>query len=676
MKKTPEILAPAGSPDALTAALRCGADAVYLGAHILNARRGAQGFSETELCRAAEQCHAYGAKLYLTLNILTSDAERQQLLSLLELCTRIGTDALIVQDMGVMRLAKACCDIPLHASTQMSVQTSAGAKVLSELGFTRMVAPREMTRGELLRLRKETDLEIELFVHGALCMSVSGQCLLSAFFGGRSGNRGLCAQPCRLPFCAEGGTGHDLSLKDLSLLPYLRDLRDMGMDSFKIEGRMKRPEYVAAAVTACRRALDGADEDEVFDALRRVFSRSGFTDRYYTGKRGRTMFGTRQKEDVTAAQGALPTLQALYDKPKALYGVSFRFRCREGEPSSLEAVSGTHRVFVTGETPSAAQKRALQADDVRRQLEKCGGTLFYADRIDIDLRDGLFLPASALNALRRDALEGLYASYSRPHIGAYRADVSGVTPHTAGERQIWARFASPGQIPQNVRADKVILPLYCGAQAISDAGAAAELPRGLFGRQDDVLRELKQCRALGVTEGMFASADGLQMLREAGLSPVAFFGSNVFNSQTILQMESLGVTAALLSPELTLRQVSKLGGELPLGVFAYGRVPLMLTRNCPQRCGKTCEECAQSGKLTDRLGTTFPIACRSGCAELLNSRPVYLLDKQSEIRNADFLLLYFTTESREECGRILDAARTAAPPSGDFTRGLAFRGVE
>ncbi len=673
---TAEILAPAGSPEALTAALRCGADAVYLGARVLNARRGAQGFSDEELCRAAELCHAYGAKLYLTMNILTSDEERQQTLSLLDLCGCIGVDALIVQDMGVARLARECCDIPLHASTQMSVQTSAGAAVLSEMGFVRMVAPRELTRGELTRLRRETTLEIEMFVHGALCMSVSGQCLMSAFFGGRSGNRGLCAQPCRLPFRAEGGTGHDLSLKDLSLLPHLRALRDLGVRSFKIEGRMKRPEYVAAAVTACRRALEGADEDDVFDALRSVFSRSGFTDGYFSDKRGRAMFGTRQKEDVTAAERVLPTLRSLYEKPRALYGTDFFFHCHAGEPVTLEAAAGEKRVFVRGETPSAARSRALQAEDVRRQLDKCGGTLFYAERIDIDLQDGLFLPASALNALRRDALEMLREAYSRPKQRAFRAPAEETMAHTAGRRQVWARFASAEQIPEELSADKVILPLYCGAETIARAGAAAEVPRGIFERQDAVRCALMSCRALGVTEGMFASADGLQLLREAELAPVAFFGSNVFNTLSLAELEARGAVSALLSPELTLRQAQTLGGAIPRGVLAYGRVPLMLTRNCPQRNGKDCDSCARTGRLTDRMGETFPIECRSGCAEILNSRPVYLLDKQAQFRNIDFLLLYFTTESREECRRILSAVRTAAPPVGDFTRGLAFRGVE
>ena len=352
----PEILAPAGSEEALPAALRCGADAVYLGTKRFNARRSADNFEEASLTDAAFLCHSRGAKLYLTLNTLLSDAETDDARRTIEAAARAGVDALIVQDMGVARLARENCDIPLHASTQTSVQTDAGVRMLRDMGFSRVVVPRELRREELSEIRNKTDLEIETFVHGALCMCVSGQCLLSAVFGGRSGNRGLCAQPCRLPFAASGGTGYDLSLKDLSLLPHLRELRDMGIDSFKIEGRMKRPEYVAAAVTACRAALDGAQDDEIFGLLRRVFSRSGFTDGYYTGNLGRAMFGTRQKEDVTAAQGALTALQKLYETQRALYPADFTFVCRAGGPIRLTAESGAARVTVYGETPAAAQR--------------------------------------------------------------------------------------------------------------------------------------------------------------------------------------------------------------------------------------------------------------------------------------------------------------------------------
>ena len=671
-----EILAPAGSQDALTAALRCGADAVYLGTKRFNARRGASNFDDASLEGAAYLCHTYGAKLYLTLNTLLSDDETDDLRRTLSQAAGVGVDALIVQDMGVARIARESCDIPLHASTQTSVQTAAGVSALRDMGFARVVVPRELRREELAEIRKSTDLEIEMFVHGALCMCVSGQCLLSAVFGGRSGNRGLCAQPCRLPFAAEGGTGHDLSLKDLSLLPYLKELRDMGIDSFKIEGRMKRPEYVAAAVTACRAALDGADKGESFDLLRNVFSRSGFTDGYYTGNLGRAMFGTRQKEDVAAAQTALPALEKLCAAQPAKYPVDFTFICRENEAVTLTAESGAYRVTVQGDKPAPAETRATDDAAVRKQLHKCGGTLFYPDNIQIDIEDGLFLPASAVNALRRDVLDGLLRKIAETPKRNFSYREGSHTAHQAGATRLCVRFADETQIPDGFRADKLVLPLYCGAEAIASRGAAVEIPRGLFGREEEVRKKLLACREAGVREAVFATLDGLTLAKECGLAPIAGFGSNLFNTQSLLEMETRGVRAALVSPELPLRCMRELGAEIPRGVFLYGRLPLMLTRNCPQKNGKNCRECQRHGELTDRKGVTFPIECRSGCAEILNDRPVYLLDKQADVQNTDFALLYFTKETAGECADVLRAYETGAKPVGAFTRGLAFRGVE
>ena len=671
----PEILAPVGSPDALLAALRCGADAVYLGGRALNARRAAEGFDGDALCRAAELCHTYGSKLYVTVNTVTFDSELPQVHDLLRQSVRAGADALIVQDLGVARIARQCCDIPLHASTQTSVQTAAGIRELAALGFVRAVLPRELSQSEIADIRAQTDMELELFVHGALCMCVSGQCLLSAAFGARSGNRGLCAQPCRLPFAAPGGTGHDLSLKDLSLLHHLPQLRDMGVDSFKIEGRLKRPEYVAAAVTACRAALDGAQDEEIFDALRSVFSRSGFTDGYFTGNRGVTMFGTRQKDDVTAASAVLDPLKKLYAAPRKTHPVSFVFTCRRGENCTLTASCGSVCITVCGDAPSDAQSRAVDDALIYKQLSKCGGTVFDVQTIDVRLDDGLFLPASALNAMRRDALDALQRKIAERPPRAYTEKSVSVSAHRADALQTYVRFAQAAQIPPDLAADKIILPLYLGAETIAQYGAVVEIPRALFGREEAVRRQLEDCRARGVREAVFASADGLALAKECALAPIAFFGSNVANTAALDALRECGAVEALLSCELPLAAARQLGGDLPRGVWVYGSLPLMLMRNCPQNNGKTCAECARTGSLTDRKGVTFPIECRSGCAELLNGQPVYLLDKKDDLRGLDFGLLYFTRETADTCRSVLRAWRSGAQPDCVFTRGAAYRGV-
>ena len=335
MKKA-EILAPAGNMDSLIAGVRCGADAVYLGGKELSARRNAANFTDEELEEAVRYCHARGVKVYLTLNTLASDSEMNIALGIIERACEINADALILQDLGIAKLAReAAPSMPLHASTQMSVHTLSGLFELAEMGFRRAVLARELSRSELLELAEKSPIDLEVFVHGALCMSVSGQCYLSSVLGARSGNRGLCAQPCRLPFLAPGGVRHALSLKDLSLVESLTELEDLGITSFKIEGRMKRPEYVAAAVTACRASLDGEYSGELMNQLQSVFSRSGFTNGYYFSKLGNDMFGIRSKEDVVSAKNVLSDLEKLYGKEKQIVPTDFAFTAISGQLSPL-----------------------------------------------------------------------------------------------------------------------------------------------------------------------------------------------------------------------------------------------------------------------------------------------------------------------------------------------------
>ncbi|MBQ3150680.1 MAG: U32 family peptidase [Clostridia bacterium] len=675
MKKS-EILAPAGSFDAFIAAVRSGADAVYLGAQSLNARRGAANFTDDQLKEASLIAKEHGIRIYLTVNTLVRDNETDLLTNVVSTACDIGADALIIQDIGVASLVRKMSDIPIHASTQMSVHTVSGAKKLQQLGFSRIVVPRELSQKELYDICNSVDVEIEMFVHGALCMCVSGQCLMSALFGSRSGNRGLCAQPCRLPFSVKGGTGHDLSLKDLSLLPYLSELQTTGVASFKIEGRMKRPEYVAAAVTACKSALSGDSDSDIFDKLRRVFSRSGFTDGYYTENRGRNMFGTRLYEDVTAAAPVLSELRRLYESEKPLYRVDFSFACKEGESVSLTASDGTNTVTVTADPASKAQKKAIDEETVKNQLSKCGGTLYYCGNINCTIDDGLFLPASTLNELRRSAIEKLTEHKRQFKRNRFVPVSQNHTPHKAEKAEIYVRFADENQIPDELDVSKVILPIRSDDNTFKKYNAAAELPRMMFGRENAVAKRLEELKNSGVTEAVFGTLDGLAVIQKVGLSPIAGFGSNVFNTSALSELQKMNVKEALLSCELTLKESARLGGEIRRGVFAYGRIPLMITRNCPVKNGTDCKSCRQNGSLTDRKGMEFPVDCRSGCAEILNSVPTYLGDKKEDIKNIDFLLLYFTKETKQECEHIISLFKKGLPFDGDFTRGLALRGVE
>ena len=675
--KQPEILAPAGSFESFIAAVRCSADAVYLGMQSLNARRGAANFTDDELLKASLIAKERGIRIYITVNTLLRDSETDTLKQVVERACAVGADALILQDIGVARLVRQMSDIPIHASTQMSVHTVSGAKKLEELGFSRIVVPRELSREELSEICRNTTAEIEMFVHGALCMCVSGQCLMSAMFGSRSGNRGLCAQPCRLPFSSEGGTGHDLSLRDLSLLHHLEEIRDIGVDSLKIEGRMKRPEYVAAAVTACKSALSGDSDSEIFRKLRSVFSRSGFTDGYYTKKLGVSMFGTRQYEDVTAASEVLSSLRRLYESEKAIYPVNFDFVCKSGKEVRLTAVSHGDEVTVFSSTPSPAQKKPLDSETVVTQLSKCGGTLYYPQNITCDVDDGLFLPASILNELRRNALEKLSEKKRSFTPYTFRDTDTKISTYKAEKTKLYARFTSEDQIPENLSGiSKVILPIYCDDDTFMQYNASAELPRMMFGKENEVLKRLLHLKNIGVKEAFFSTLDSLSLIEKAGITPVAGFGSNIFNTHSLNELHTLHVTEALLSCELTLKESAKLGGNIKRGILGYGHIPLMITRNCPVKNGTDCKKCRQNGFLTDRKGIVFPVDCRNGCAQILNSVPLYLGDRQHEIVNQDFVLLYFSKEPKDRCEKVLSLFLKEKPFDRDFTRGLSVRGVE
>ena len=679
-----EVLAPAGTYEAVEAAVRCGADAVYLGGKSLNARRNAGNFSFEELKSAVEYCHVRGTKVYLTLNTLASDAElKNEVQCAVRDACQAGVDALIIQDMGVFRLARKCAPtMPLHASTQMSVHTLAGVRQLAEMGFSRAVLARELSLDEIEYIVKNSPIEIEVFVHGALCMCVSGQCLMSAMLGSRSANRGLCAQPCRLPFAAQGGTGNDLSLKDLSAVDYLGKLREIGVKSFKIEGRMKRPEYVAAAVTACRKALKNETDEALRDQLRGVFSRSGFTSGYLTGELGRGMFGIRRKDDVQAAQPVLKELARLYEKETARVGVDFMFCAYEGETASLSAKAAGKSTFVLGEVEAQpAQNVPLTHEKISQQLEKCGGTPFFVSSMEIDIDDNISLPLSSINALRRAAFDNLYEELKSPYIHAFGAVNVENCVKKVKNPVFFARFSKLEQakvVWENV--EKVILPLS-QAQKSAEKNAektVAELPRVFFGKEDAVLQKLLALKQLGVTWAACSTLDAVYLAKQAGMKIMLSLGSNVFNSMSAVQAEELGAQKIVLSPELTLMQASKIGGKSEKGLVVYGKLPLMITRNCPIKNGADCAACGGKRCLTDRLGVEFPVVCGDGYSQVLNSRPIYMADRLGETDFVDFNLLWFTDESAEECRSVMEKyiTRASAPDVKDFTRGLYYRGVE
>lgn len=685
MDKRPEILAPCGSAESVKAAVRAGADAVYMGTKNFNARIKADNFDEDGFTEAVSYCRSHGVRVNVTMNTLVNDEELPLAIGTVKEICKSGADTLILQDLGLAQLIrKVAPEIEMHASTQMSVQTVEGVRLLEALGYKRVVLPREMTREEIINIKNNTSAEIECFVHGALCMCVSGQCYMSSMFGSRSGNRGLCAQPCRLPFSAQNGTGFDLSLKDLSLAEKVKDMASIGVDSLKIEGRMKRPEYVAAAVTTVKKALNSEDTSDINEKLRAVFSRSGFTDAYYENRRGRDMFGTRQKEDVTAATNKVLTeLSRIYEKETPLIPVSFCLTVIENEKVSLSASAMGKTVFIEDEAvPEKALNKPMTKESLKERIGKCGGTQFYAESIEIDLDEGLIVPASVINNLRRNALSELEkAVLSVKELNF--TDIKLKFPENRRNTPLKYRIrvADISQIPENLEnVENLYIPLDSEENSVEKVkklpvSLGIDVPRGIFGNERIVEKRLLKMKECGINIAYCSTIDAVALARKHGFEIHTGFSMNVFNSLSAGVLEFLGVKDITLSPELTLKQLSDIGTNAKKGIIAYGRLPLMLTRNCPIRNGKTCDECKSNSYLTDRMNKKFPVVCSFGCSEILNSQPIYMGDRMKEIENLDFITFYFTKEKKELCEAVLDAYRKGKSVKGEFTRGLYYRGT-
>lgn len=672
-----EILAPAGSFDALVAAVRSGADAVYFGTGNFNARRNAGNFVDEDFEKAVEFCHLHGVKCHITLNTLVGDNELDELKSTLKRICQAKADALILQDLGVVKIAREICpDIELHASTQLSTGTLEGLKLLKGLGFTRAVLPRELSKREIEYIAKNSPLELEMFIHGALCMCVSGQCLLSAMLGSRSGNRGLCAQPCRLPFSAQNGIGTDLSLKDLSLVEELNELSRIGIKSFKIEGRMKRPEYVAAAVTACREAIENKYSNERKEELKALFSRSGFTKGYYESKLGKEMFGVRQKENVTSATNELLKKYAkIYEKEKAVHTVDFVFTAYENEQPTLSAKVGNISAFVSAEIVcEKAINKPLTEEKVIAQLQKCGGTVFGAGKIECEIGENISIPLSAINQMRREILDEISNKIINQKQYTINNDINNTIKNRVTDgKKTYICFYDEKQIPNNIKADKLFLPFDVDESIIEKYNAGIMLPRGVFHNSLELTEKLKHSKA---KYALCNTLDAVKIAKNAQKEIVAGPFLNIFNSISAGEIKNLGINEAVLSYELTVNQIANIKADIKRGCVVYGRTPLMLTRNCPIKNGKSCAECKRKSKLTDRKGIEFPIMCQNGFSEMFNSRPTYMLDRLNEIKNTDFDMLVFTYESKSEIKEILNSYKLGKSPIKEFTRGLFYRGVE
>ena len=688
----PELLAPAGGSEALRAAVQCGADAVYLGLGDFNARRNAKNFTDEDLPQALDYCHERGVKVYLTLNTLLFDRELHAAAALVERASRLGVDAVLVQDLGVLRLARAIApDLPLHASTQMTIHNTDGALEAKALGLSRVVLAREMTGDEIAAVAALDGIETEVFVHGAHCMSYSGQCAMSALIGTRSGNRGTCAQPCRLPYTLTGSANpYPLSLKDMCLADHIPELCRMGVSCLKIEGRMKRPEYVAVVTEIYARLLrqcraPHADERA---ALAAAFSRSGFTDGYWTGRTGAQMFGVRPENAPEPKELFAAARERYTQGEHCRAGVEMDLTVRRGEEAKLTVLDFSgNRATVLGPVPEEARNRPLDSEELKARLQKTGGTVYAPEQPRVTLDEGLALSAAAVNALRRSALEAL----GRQRCAPPRRRAGSWTPAdrrlpVSGPPRLTVSVADPAQLSDalmDFSPARVYFPIEklggLDLHLLEGAECRAVLPRIFKESEREGLRAmLRHCQDLGIgaavsNPGHFALCRGLD------LPLCGDFGLNVTNSEALAALAEMGLESAAVSFELRAAQIRDLAAPLPLEAIVYGRLPLMITENCLGKDAAGTCRCSRGVSLTDRTGAVFPVLPVFGCrGEVENSRALFLADKEDwRAIGLSFARLRFTTERAADCARILRRyaeGGTWTPP--EFTRGLFYRSVE
>ncbi len=753
-----EVLAPAGSFESMKAAIGAGADGVYIGGSRFGARAYADNLDRDDMCRAIDYAHIHGVSLYMTVNTLMKEKEIGELFRFLQPFYEEGLDGVIVQDLGALSVIRRYFpDLPVHASTQMTVTGVYGARLLAGLGVKRVVAARELSLEEIRRIRQEVPIEMECFVHGALCYCYSGQCLLSSFIGGRSGNRGRCAQPCRLPYdvLAEGKAGQKqgrgkpgdskddryiLSMKDLCTLDLIPDLIEAGIDSLKIEGRMKSPRYTAGVVHMYRRYVDRflekgregyrvakEDRQELLD----LFDRGGFTDGYYGRHNGPQMIARKEKPAFRQGnQKLFDELDRLYVNAEKKEPVDGTLTVREGEDVSLTLnMAGDWKgrgriggVTVTGPAALAARNQPAAKEQLARQMKKTGGTPFEFQKLDICLEGQVFLPVQKINELRREGLEQLkeavingYRRECLPADGASKPESRGINEREeawdrAGEgdrgsgkkpprlhvllskeEALYQVLAVPEVSEILIEADQVRPETWKDvAGRCHDRGKSCVLAMPvIFRKQAEAYfdRNLAALAEAGFDGVLIRSLEEIQYLKEKGVK-IPFYGDHnlySFNSAARRLILELGCERTAFPLELNAGELMELGGR-GKELIGYGYLPAMVSAQCVQKTMYVCEKKTVRIILNDRTGKGLYTEnhCTYCYNIIYNPAPLSLIDQTKRIGELapEAVRLQFTAEEPGETGEIVRAwaealgDREGRKPAGDFTRGHFKRGVE
>ncbi len=689
-----EILAPAGSPETFVCAINNGADAVYIGGKSFSARKNAANFSNEDIAEAVRYAHLYGRKVYVTVNTLVSDGEFQGLYEFIDFLYRTGVDALIIQDLGIAHMVRRSFpDFPIHASTQMTIHNLQGALFAKKMGFSRVVLSRELSFEEIKNISNNTDIELEVFVHGALCMCYSGQCLMSSFIGARSGNRGDCAQPCRLPYTLLDKNGkavseknkYLLSLKDLCLADEMDSLRDAGVKSLKIEGRMKSSEYVSLAVHTYDKYRDGGKVSRKdYAALENIFSRSGFTKGYLFGKTGRDMLNYNSDNDKVynnISSDVHKLAENLMETKPDPIPFDAHAHLEYGKPLMLTVTSGNNSVFVKGTVPGEkAISSPLTEERLNAQISKSGSTAFVAGDITSQVDDGVIIPIKEVNNLRRQALE-LLAEKIR---GTKERSTPHTLPAVSKKKPLSAKGIFTAEIKTLNQAkaaaeagfERILVPysLYSSDREAFDclgAEVAVILPsimRDNLSFDEDILPH----NVYLTNVSQFSICDGKKIHAD--------FTVNAFNSQTLEFLKGTGASSVCISPEVNLNSFNKLSCDIPRELVVYGRIPVMTVQNCVVKSAYGHCGCGDSHYLLrDRKGMEFPLFANKGACTntIYNCKPIYMADRLKEINmtSVESLRFIFTVESPEEIKTVYRMYKDGAKADFDFTRGHYFRGV-
>lgn len=670
-----EILSPAGNFESLVSAIRAGADAIYIGGTNFSARRNAKNFTDEEIEESVRLCHLHGVKLYVAVNILIKENEFRAALNYAKSLCLSGVDGIIIQDLGLLsHIRRMCPDIFINASTQMTIASAEAVNFAKALGADRVVLARELGFSEIKSISDKTDIEIETFVHGALCMSWSGQCLLSSVIGGRSGNRGLCAQPCRLNYTLlkDGKPASKnmplLSLKDICLADKLSELEPY-VDSLKIEGRMKSPEYTAAVTALYKKALsEEISADEIAKTLA-FFSRGGSSLGYFEGRQFDKMMDYNTSGKVGATRADVVAIKE--EDMSRRREISFVLTAKEGEPLKLTAKSDGFFAEACGDISEPARKEFDQSR-CRAQLEKLGDTAFSACDIEIIHAGNPFVPVSAINALRREVC----ATLEELICNSYKKTVKDIS---IGEKS-YKKRSTPQIIIEVSTEEQLAVSKEFDFEIITSYELAKRV------KSDFVL-----CPAVkkeGESDRISAPKIMAQNIGQLDFTKEVYGGErlNVTNSFSCELLAEKGVKRVTLSPELNINEIKDItkNTAVPTEIIAYGRLPVMVMENCVIKSQSMCSRQGGVYELADRMGERFPIMCENCRNIMLNSVPVYMADKWADLLslNIDTIRLKFTTESAQEVKKVINAykdAMTGVTPKGVFdkiTRGHFYRGAE